>query len=300
MYGLRTSSKYTCTIHLLPAPLGTNSLQALYRVRDTLLERDPFDAQDVGGLRVVVTGEAGLGVVAALGFLGRQLVLKLGEVLADSSDELAVAEFASKHEKALTAGLGLLHGLYVGEGDIAHVDPEMHATGRDLVAHLALHHIHETRVGRVDGLQRVEVVDDGAEDERRADGGEIEVGLLVLDKVPAGPLGQCLGHAVRRRLTFLESVLVSARVPVGFAEHLLGILQARIREDGGEGAGDDHALDTGGILFDGFEDRGCAKDGRVKQLRLGIGPVEVERRGSCFVVNVSRIMSCGMNPAHCG
>lgn len=44
-----------------------------------------------------------------------------------------------------------------------------------------------------------------------------------------------------------------------------------------EGAGDDHALDGWGALFDGLEDTRCSNDGGVKEVFLGVRDVVVER-----------------------
>lgn len=47
-------------------------------------------------------------------------------------------------------------------------------------------------------------------------------------------------------------------------------------DDGGEGGGDDDALDAGGEGFDGFEDAGCAFDCGVEEVLFDVGDVEVE------------------------
>lgn len=263
-------------------------MQTLDGINARLLERDPVDAEDLGGARVVVAVDTLRGQVAAGGDLdgGRvgELAGEVREAVADDLGDLLVAVAAGRREEALAPRLGPLHGLDVGEGHVPDVDPQVHAARRDLGRPLALDQVDVARVARVDAGEGVEVVGDGAEDEGRADGGDVEVGLLARDEVPGGLLGLLLGDPVRGRGRARQPVLVRARVPVGLAEDLGRVGEARLRDEGGEGARDDDALDAGGVLLDGAQHRVGAVDGRVQQLRLGVGPLEVERRGG--VLNV--------------
>jgi hypothetical protein len=55
-------------------------------------------------------------------------------------------------------------------------------------------------------------------------------------------------------------------VPVFFAVGVLWPVALERVDDGGEGRGDDYALDGGGGLFDGFQDACGADDGWVEEL----------------------------------
>lgn len=103
-----------------------NRREALDRVSYGLLQRDPVDAQLLGGLGVVElvdAVDAAAGVVAAGGAVRGQGVGERGEVLAHDGHDLLVGEEAGRHQVAVAAGLGALHGLDVRLGDVAHVDP---------------------------------------------------------------------------------------------------------------------------------------------------------------------------------
>lgn len=152
----------------------------------------------------------------------------------------------------------------------------MHAGGRDLGLPAADHEGHEVAVARVDVGERGEVVHDRAEDEGRVDGGDVEVGLLLLLEVPGGLLGQRLGHAVRGTRGPGDAVLVRVGVPVGLAPRLGRVGQPVGRQDGGEGAGDDDALHGRRVLLGRLEHRRGAQDGGVQDLGLGVLEPEVE------------------------
>lgn len=266
--------------------------EALDGVGDGLLERDPVDAQDLGGLGVVVAVgvvDAAAGVVAAGGAVGGQLVGELGEVLGHDGGDLLVREQSRGDEEAAAAGLGALHGLDVRLGDVAHVYEQVHARRRDLLLPPARDQRHQVAVARVDVGQGPQVGHDGPEDEGRVDGGHVEAGLLALLEVPGGLLGQRLGHAVRGARGPREPVLVRVRVPVGLAEGLARVGEPRVRQDGGERAGDDDALHRRRVLLGRLEDRRRAEDGGVQDLRLGVREAEVEgRRRVLHVVEVRR------------
>lgn len=228
--------------------------ETLDGVGDGLLERDPVNAQDLGGLGVVVAVNAVGGVVAALGAVGGELVGELGEVLARDGGDLLVTEQARGDEEAAAAGLGALHGLDVRLGDVAHVDPEVDARRRDLLLPPAHDQRHHVAVARVDVGQGAQVRHDGPEDEGRVDGRDVEARLLALDEVPGGLLGQRLGHAVRGAGRPREPVLVRVGVPVGLAELLGRVGEAGLGQDGGERARDDDALHLGRVLLGRLED----------------------------------------------
>ena len=75
-----------------------------------------------------------------------------------------------------------------------------------------------------------------------------------------------LSCARRRRLSF-------DYLRVGVLHALLGIY------DRGNGRRDDHAANGGGVRFDRLEDARRANDSRVEEILLGVGDVEMERRG---------------------
>lgn len=145
----------------------------------------------------------------------------------------------------------------------------------------SLDEIDEALVGGVDGGEGAEVVHDGAEDEGRADGDEVEGGGFGLDEFPCGSLRERFRHAVGGAFVGAQAVLVGERVPVVFGEDLVGVLEPFGGYDGDEGAGDDYALHAWGEIFDRFQDRCRSCDGRVQELGLGVGPVEMERGGGC-------------------
>ena len=72
---------------------------------------------------------------------------------------------AGRQEEALVRRIGLLGGEHVCESQVAHVDPEEDAAGRERVLLLALDDVADALVGGVEGFEGGEVVDDGAEDE---------------------------------------------------------------------------------------------------------------------------------------
>lgn len=92
-------------------------------------------------------------------------------MLADDLADLLVAEVAGGGEEALAGRGGDLDGLDVGEGQVAHVDPEVGTRVGDLLLAFALQEVARALVGGVHGVEGVEVVDDGPEDEGWVDGG---------------------------------------------------------------------------------------------------------------------------------
>ena len=101
----------------------------------------------------------------------------LREVLSNDVGDLLVAESAGGGEEPLAGGGGCLDSLDVGEGEVAHVNPEVRARVGDLVFGLALEDIARALVGGVQGVEGVEVVHDRPDDEGWVDAGE--AGRLV-------------------------------------------------------------------------------------------------------------------------
>jgi hypothetical protein len=90
----------------------------------------------------------------------------------------------------------------------------VHARGRDLVLELALHSIADALVRCVQVVEAVERVDDGPEYHRGIDGGDGEVGLLLLEKLPGCLLGEGLTCSVAEH-GVLGRLLGGNGVPVG-------------------------------------------------------------------------------------
>lgn len=183
----------------------------------------------------------------------------------------------------MAAELGLLEGQDVGPGDVTHVDPVEDAGGWDGVAllPLALDEGDEQRVGRVDAREAGEVVDHGAQDQRRVDGDEVELGAAgrVVDDAPRRLLGERLGRPVGGRRVLVD-VVDGHGVPRLLGEGRVGVLGLGGVDDGGERRRHHHTPDAGSRPHDGPKDPGGADDGRVDEVLLGVCDVEVEG-GSC-------------------
>lgn len=278
----------------ISTPLGRYTLQTLNRVCGALFQRDPINAQDIGGARVIEPDRATRGEVSPRrppDVLRRQLARELRERSPHRLQYPPVVVVPRRREEPLAARLRPLHRLDVRERRVPHVHPQEHARRRDLLLPFSLQQLREPAVARVDGGQRVQVVGDGAEDEGRADGGEVEARLLGRDEVPRGLLGELLGHPVRGGGGARDAVLVRARVPVGLGEGAVRVREVGLGEDGGEGAGDDDALHRGRVLGDGAQHRGGPVDGGLEQLRARVRPVVVERRGCVLHVVEIRVAS---------
>jgi hypothetical protein len=100
------------------------------------------------------------------------------------------------------------------------------------------------------------------------DGRNREVWLLLLEEVPCCALGEGLAGAVAVG-GVLDCLFGVDGVPVFFAVGVFWPVAFEGVDDGGEGGGDDYALDGGGGLFDGFQDAGCADDGWVEEFLWG-------------------------------
>jgi hypothetical protein len=119
-------------------------------------------------------------------------------------------------------------------------------------------------------------VHDGTQDEGRTHGGDGEVRLLLLDKVPGGALGEGLAGAVAVGWV-LDRLLRGERVPVAFGVGVVWPVSLERVDDAGEGGGDDDALDRGSGFFDGSQDAGCADYGWVEEFLLLVSDVSWKR-----------------------
>lgn len=84
---------------------------------------------------------------------------------------------------------------------------------------------------------------DGADDQGRVHGDEVEAGLGLGDKVPGGLLGERLGDAVGRGGGGVD-VVDGAGVPGLFRVGRAGVREAGLGEDGGKGGCYDDAGDA--------------------------------------------------------
>lgn len=257
--------------------LCTNLLEALDGVHNAVLQGPERDAQLLGDTLVVVLVDAILGVVAARSAVGRKTVPVLWEVLANDLRNLLVAEVAGRDEEALVGRSLLLDGVNVGEREVAHINPQEGAGLWDLILGLALHDVANTLVRGVERVKRVEVVDNRAEDERRAHGREREVWLLLLDEVPGGALGKGLAGAVAVGWV-LWCLLFGDRVPVSLGVGVAGTRSLATIDNRGERRCDDDMLNARCGFLDALQDSGGANDGWVEKLLLHIGDIEVEGR----------------------
>lgn len=211
-----------CIHFSIPASnLSTNCLQTLDRVGNALLQRSELDTEHVNRALVVELVHTICRVIAARRARRRQDILVLRVLLLDGLGDLPIGKVASGDEEALVGSPLLLNSRHMALGEVAHVDPDENSRLGDLVLGLALDQIAHTLVGGVESVQAVEVVHDGAQDERWAHGGDAEVGLLLLDEVPGGALGECLAGAVAIGRV-LDCLLRCDGVPVFLAVHVAG------------------------------------------------------------------------------
>ncbi|EPE07686.1 origin recognition complex subunit 6 [Ophiostoma piceae UAMH 11346] len=257
-------------------------LQALDSIDNALLERDPLDSEELLRLLVVVL-EVLLGAQATGGASWRQPVGVLREVLLQNLEHLLVVKEAFCRKQPVAAELGLLQTSQdVRLGNVTHVHPDQgDARLGDLGVLLphARQRMDNALVARVDARQALQVVRNRAQHGRRVDRGQVKVGLLVLDKVPCGLLGQRLAGAVAGARVLL-GVLDRHRVPRLLSVQGARLLPVVIIEDGGKRRRDDDAADLRGILLDALEDARGANDGRVDEVLDGVGHAVVEGRGS--------------------
>jgi len=118
-----------------------------------------------------------------------------------------------------------------------------------------------------------------AVDHRRADRRDVEAGPLRLDEVKGGFLREGLAGAVGGSAVGARGRVVRDRVPVGFGVGVAGAGPLFQVEDGGEGGGDDDALDGGVVGVDGFQDLGGAVDGGVQEVALVVLDLGLEGGG---------------------
>lgn len=95
----------------------------------------------------------------------------LREVLSDNFKDLLVAEVAGGGEEALSGGRGHLDGLDVRESQVPNIDPYVSSSVRYFFLAFALDEVACPLVRGIQAIERVEVMDDGPDDEGRIDAG---------------------------------------------------------------------------------------------------------------------------------
>lgn len=259
--------------------LGAGVLQRLGRVDNGLFQAAELQAQDVSRALVIIA-ENLVGAGAALDIWAWELLLVLWEVFPDDLDNLLVGEIAGHDEEALVSSLGHLDSLDVCQGKVADVDPQEDASLGDLILKLAKHGITDALVGSVEGVQRVQIVHDGTEDQRRIHSSDCEVWLLLLHKLPSSTLSKRLAGSVTIG-GVLESLLVCQGRPISLGVGVLGPKPLTSVDHGSEGGCYNHTLNGGRAGLDGLENTGCTNDCGIQELLLDIGDVEME--GACSV-----------------
>jgi len=120
----------------------------------------------------------------------------------DNINNLFVGEVASRYEESLAACVRDFNSLDVRECYIADIDPEENAGRGNLILHPTLNNVHHPLVRGIDGLEGVQVVNYGTKHQRRIDSSDIEVWLLLLNKVPGGLLGKGLAGDIGQSREF--------------------------------------------------------------------------------------------------
>ena len=171
----------------------------------------------------------------------------------------------SSDKEALVGSGFNLNGLDVTQCKVTDVDPQEGASLRDLILGLALVDVSDALVAGVQRVERVQVVDDRTKDKRRVDSRDGEVGLLLLDKVPRGLLGECLASTVSCRRV-LESLFMGDGVPVGLGVGVIGPGSLAGVDDGSKAGGNDNTLDRRCTLLDRLQDTSGSDDSGIEKL----------------------------------
>ena len=105
--------------------------------------------------------------------------------LTDGVCDILVGNKPIRDEEPLSSRICHLDGLDVGQGYIPHVDIQVAVGAGLLVLDVALHKVLGSFARGVDGVQGVQVVHDRTDNQRRADCGNVKVGLFLFDKLPS-------------------------------------------------------------------------------------------------------------------
>ncbi|GAO50291.1 hypothetical protein G7K_4421-t1 [Saitoella complicata NRRL Y-17804] len=244
-------------------------LQINSSVLDRLLQRNEVDAQNL--LRTLV-GSLNTNLVV-LSRLTLRDVLELRVLLAQDIGNLLVSEGTTSADEALTSSLLDLVGLDVSLGDVADIDVEGGVSGLiNLDVRCVSGEVVENKSdGGVDRLRILDLVDVRPEDVDGVNDGQLELGLLSLNELPRGLLGLGLGGEVG--VHGVVEVVNGVVVPVFLGELVSGIMGLH---HGGEGGGDDDALDLVTVLVCSLEEGLGSLDSGVDEVLVGVLNVEVE------------------------
>lgn len=110
----------------------------------------------------------------------------------DHINNLLVGEEARGNKEPLTSRFGNFNGSDVRQCDVSNIDVEKCTGGRNLLLHLTLDEVAHPLIRGIDGLQGIQIVDDGAKNQGRVDGSDVEIGLLLLNEIPGSLLGESL------------------------------------------------------------------------------------------------------------
>jgi len=139
--------------------LCLDSFERLRSVGNGLVKLLVLNAEHLSRSAVVNLEHTTLGVVTAGSLLSRQLVSKIGEVLAQRLAKELVVEVARHKEESLAASFRQFSSLDVSQGNITDVDPDVAAGLGDLLLGCALDEVSDTFVRGVQRGKGVEVVD---------------------------------------------------------------------------------------------------------------------------------------------
>jgi hypothetical protein len=217
-------------------PLQTLFLERLDCIHDRLLQRLVLETQCVYRALVVVSIQTLVGctfwIIPAWCRVARH-IFEFGEVLLDDLANLLVRKVTRGRKEALVGGFWFFESRHVGLCNVAYIDPKMYTTCWDLVFKLALCRIQNSLVRRVHIFKAIQsmylmhMLDDTlqcrgssrtynrSKNHRWVDGGEAEVRLLLLNKVPRGLLSKCFTGPVAHH-GVLGCLFRGNRVPVVF------------------------------------------------------------------------------------
>ena len=110
---------------------------------------------------------------------------------------ILVREITVGDKESLVASFRHFDSFNVSQGNIPDINVEEGARRGQLVLGFALDEVHEPFVGCVDSVEGVQVMHDRAEDKGRVNSSDVEIGLLLFDKVPCGLFREGLDQALQ-------------------------------------------------------------------------------------------------------
>lgn len=246
---------------------------------DGFSERSKLEPKQLLGLGVVKVEGLGLNGFDLIRMTNGNLALELGEVLVDVVKQSLGAKLVGTEHESLSIGL-VVQSNHMTLGNVSHVDAEGVVLSDAFIRVLDLQSMSDNvSVGGVEALE-VGLGDGGAKHQRRVDGGELEKGLFVLNKVPSSLLGKLLGCKVGQKLHIAGALLPGDSVPAllvhghGGIEHVVG------GQHGHKRRRDHHLGHLGTVFQHRLQHCVCALHGRLQHVLDWVLDVEVERRGS--------------------